>query len=229
MEAFNFSAFLQDYFKTSYHVLDSSIQKNEYVTLDLSVENQALECFDLSVSNNLNTYINTFLHERNAKVAFGGYLEKRNLYKRSNYFNDNTVENERNIHLGIDLWCPTQTPIFSPLDATVHSFKNNTQFGDYGPTIILCHQINQVVFYTLYGHLSLESIANLKEGQVFKQNQQIGTLGDSQVNGDYPPHLHFQIIKDLQGNFGDYPGVCNESQIDFYKINCPDPNLILKL
>ncbi|AJR03436.1 peptidoglycan DD-metalloendopeptidase family protein [Siansivirga zeaxanthinifaciens] len=229
MEIFNFSAFLQDYFKTSYHVLDSSIQKKDYVSLDLSVKNQALECFDFSVSNNLNTYINTFLFERNAKVAFGGYLEKRNLYKRSNYFNDNTLENERNIHLGIDLWCPAQTPIFSLFNATVHSFKNNTQFGDYGPTIILCHHINEVVFYTLYGHLSLESIANLEIGQVFKQNQQIGALGESQVNGDYPPHLHFQIIKDLQGNFGDYPGVCNESQVDFYKINCPDPNLILKL
>ena len=26
----------------------------------------------------------------------------------------------------------------------------------------------------------------------------------AEVNGDYPPHLHFQIINDLQGNFGDF-------------------------
>ena len=50
-----------------------------------------------------------------------------------------------------------------------------------------------------------------------------------EVNGDYPPHLHFQIINDLQGNFGDYLGVCSANELDFYKENCPDPNLILKL
>ena len=127
------------------------------------------------------------------------------------------------------MWCNANTPVYTPLDATVHSFKNNTHFGDYGPTIILKHHINNVEFYTLYGHLSLGSIENLKVNQVFKQGQQIANLGDTEVNGDYPPHLHFQIIKDLQGYLGDYPGVCNKTDLDFYLNNCPDPNLLLKL
>ena len=73
------------------------------------------------------------------------------------------------------------------------------------------------------------SIAALEVGQHIKAGEVIGFLGSSKINGDYPPHLHFQIIKDLQGNFGDYPGVCNSRSLDFYKNNCPDPSLILKL
>lgn len=108
----------------------------------------------------------------------------------------------------MDLWYHANTPIYTPLDAVLYSFKNNTNHGDYGPTIILEHQINGVVFYTLYGHLSVSSIENLEVGKTFKQAEQIATLGEALVNGDYPPHLHFQIIIDIQDYKGDYPGVC---------------------
>jgi hypothetical protein len=54
-------------------------------------------------------------------------------------------------------------------------------------------------------------------------------LGDTSVNGDYPPHLHFQIIKDIQGYQGDYPGVSSKKDLDFYRNNCPNPNTLLKL
>ena len=84
-------------------------------------------------------------------------------------------------------------------------------------------------FYTLYGHLSLKSISHLKVGMAFKQGDLLGDLGKPDVNGDYPPHLHFQIIKDIQDYLGDYPGVSSEIHLPFYIENCPDPNLILKL
>jgi murein DD-endopeptidase MepM/ murein hydrolase activator NlpD len=129
----------------------------------------------------------------------------------------------------MDLWITAGTPVFAPLDATVRSFKNNLNFGDYGPTIILEHKIQGVKFYTLYGHLSLESIANLKVGQTLIRGEQFATLGDANVNGDYPPHLHFQIIRDIQGFKGDYPGVCSKKDLQFYLNNCPDPNVLLKL
>ena len=91
------------------------------------------------------------------------------------------------------------------------------------------HDIDDVAFFTLYGHLSLASIKALKVGQVFKQREQIATLGDTSVNGDYPPHLHFQIIKEMQDYKGDYPGVSTTRDLEFYLDNCPDPNLLLKL
>lgn len=223
-----FSEFLFNIKSAPLRVLDASFFSTDYVSLDLSETNKELELIDVSSSIKLGLYIDKHIKKHKALVAFGGYNEIRTIYNRSHYFNLES-NNERNIHIGIDLWCNPNTPVFAPLEATVHSFKNNTNFGDYGPTIILKHEIDATVFYTLYGHLSLESLENLKVNQIFKQGEQIATLGDASVNGDYPPHLHLQIIKDIQDFKGDYPGVCNKKDLDFYLNNCPDPNLLLKL
>ncbi|MDO6597659.1 peptidoglycan DD-metalloendopeptidase family protein [Oceanihabitans sp. 2_MG-2023] len=225
----DFSLFLNSISAKPLRVLDAAISNSQYISIDLSENNPDLKKFDISSSNAWQEYINNYLEKNNKTVAFGGYLEKRNLYKRSLYFNQENSEHERNIHLGVDLWIAAGTKIYTPLDATVHSFKNNTNFGDYGPTIILIHNIKGESFFTLYGHLSLISIANLKIGQTFKAGDCIATLGEASVNGDYAPHLHFQIIRDLEGNYGDYPGVCNKKNLDKFKKNCPDLNTLLKL
>ncbi|MHA7842842.1 MAG: peptidoglycan DD-metalloendopeptidase family protein [Winogradskyella sp.] len=210
-------------------LIHSEISKNAYVLLDLSIHNKELGSLDVSSSKALESYIWNHLKTNNAKVAFGGYLERRGIYNRSDYFNMAKPEEERNIHLGLDLWIESGTAIFVPLDGKIHSFKNNINYGDYGPTIILEHCIENQTFFTLYGHLSLESISNLKVGVEVKKGQKIATLGTAKVNGDYAPHLHFQIIKDIQNYKGDYPGVSNQLDVEFYKSNCPDPNLLLGL
>lgn len=228
MQPKDFSNFIKIISSDSLHVLDASIPKSKYIPIDLSESNQKLNRVDVSSSSKLETFVNSHIKKHDALVAYGGYLEVRNIYKRSNHFNSQ-AESERNIHLGIDLWCDAETPIYAPLNAIVHSFNNNTNYGDYGPTIVLKHTISSVEFYTLYGHLSLASIKKLKVGQGFKQGEQIATLGDASVNGEYPPHLHFQIIKDIQDSKGDYPGVCSKKDLEFYKLNCPDPDLLLKI
>ncbi|GAA4269770.1 peptidoglycan DD-metalloendopeptidase family protein [Hyunsoonleella aestuarii] len=228
MDSNDFAKFLSRISSTPLRVLDTSIPNSKYIYLDLSYDNSNLEKIDASSSESLSRFVNSHIKLHHALVAFGGYNEIRSIYQRSNHFNINQ-ETERNVHLGIDLWCGTNTPIYAPIDARVHSFKNNKNHGDYGPTIILKHVIKDVLFYTLYGHLSMDSILNLKVGQFFKKGDCIARLGDSDVNGDYPPHLHFQIIKDIESYTGDYPGVCSKNDLDFYLKNCPDPNLILKL
>lgn len=224
-----FSQFLNELAKDSFPLLHPSIDKSDYIALDLSKDNVALQNIDVSSSDKLKEFINNHIALSKAKVAYGGYLETRNIYNRSNYFNTSKVISKRNIHLGLDLWIAASTPVYVPLDGKVHSFKNNTNFGDYGPTIILKHSIENLEFYTLYGHLSLASLENLEEGQEFQKGKQLATLGDASVNGDYPPHLHFQIIKNIQNYIGDYPGVCSKQDLEFYKNNCPDPKQFLGL
>jgi len=196
--------------------------------LDLSPSNEELKRVDVSNSEAFSVYVNAVIQQNNADFAWGGYLEKRSIYQRSTVFKDDTVP-ERNIHLGIDLWCDAGTPVYAALDGIIHSFQHNDAWGDYGPTIILEHHVDNLTFYTLYGHLSLESLHGITIGQKIQQGQQIATLGDASVNGDYPPHLHFQIIRDLQGKKGDYPGVCAESEVGFYRGNCPDGNMLLRV
>ena len=196
-----FFSFLSQISVNGLSVIDTTILKSSYIPIDLSVTNQDLNSFDVSSSKSWKKYISNYLKKYNKQVAFGGYLEKRSIYNRSAYFSSQSEETQRNIHLGLDLWCNVNTSVLAAFDGVIHSFKNNTNFGDYGPTIILKHNIKNVEFYTLYGHLSLESIKDLKAGTTVKQGQTIAYLGDATVNGDYAPHLHFQLIKDLQGNF----------------------------
>ena len=125
--------------------------------------------------------------------------------------------------------CKQDTKVLAVLDGEIHSFRNNNNYGNYGPTVILKHKIKGQLFYTLYGHLSLSSLKNLTKGSKISEGNKIGFIGNSSVNGDYSPHLHFQIIRDIENYFGDYPGVASKKNIEFYKNNCPDPNLLLKL
>jgi murein DD-endopeptidase MepM/ murein hydrolase activator NlpD len=207
-------------------VLENSINKTSYVKIDLSANNYSIENLtDKPIE--FEKYIEKYVAENNSKVAFGGYLEKRNLYKRSTIFEN--LSDNRNIHLGIDLWIKAETSVLAALDGEVFSVKDNIGIGNYGPTIILKHQIDEYTFYTLYGHLSQKSVENLVMGRFIKKGTKIATLGNYIENGDYAPHLHFQIIKNIENSTGDYAGVCAEKDLDFYKKNCPDPNLLLKL
>ena len=209
-------------------VIDDRIDYNQYIPLDLSITNEAFIKQKIDNSTAFEKFIESYLTENNAKVAYGGYNEIRNLYQRSEIFNDSKTE-ERNIHIGLDLWIKAGTPVLAAVGGFIHSFNYNTGVGDYGPTIILEHKIEDQKFYTLYGHLSLESISDIKIGDVYEKGQQLATLGDASVNGDYAPHLHFQIIKEISNTFGDYPGVCSENNLNHYLENCPDPNILLKI
>lgn len=208
-------------------VIDSTIDYAQYTPLDLSVSNADLSNIEIKNPILFEAYIENHLLKNNAKVAIGGYIEERNLYKRANLFN-NEENDERNIHIGLDLWVKAGTAVLAALDGKVYGFDYNAGLGNYGPTIILEHLIENHVFYTLYGHLSMESIENIELGTVFKKGEKVGTLGDSSINGGYSPHLHFQIIKDINTNKSDYPGVCSKKTLNYYVENCPNPNLLLK-
>ncbi|MBF4490982.1 peptidoglycan DD-metalloendopeptidase family protein [Flavobacterium sp. JLP] len=209
-------------------VIDSSIDFSKYVPLDLSITNQELVKRKPENATEFEIFISDYLKKNNAEVAFGGYIEGRTLYKRSTIFKNDSIP-ERNIHIGLDLWTKVETSVLAPLDGKIHSFKNNLGLGDYGPTIILEHEVENEIFYTLYGHLSLESIKDLTVGKFYKKGEQIATIGNAAVNGDYAPHVHFQIIQNIEDYWGDYPGVCNTNDLNFYIENCPDPNLLLKI
>ncbi len=209
-------------------VISPEIEYAEYVPLNLSVKNSDLQNHTLETAQDYEVFIQNQLDKHHGKIMFGGYVETRNLYQRSTVFKNSNTE-ERNIHIGLDLWINQEASIYAVLDGKIHSFQNNTALGHYGPTIILEHEIEGFKFHTLYGHLSEASLIGKKVGDFIQKGTQIATLGLPPINGDYAPHLHFQIIIDMEGKFGDYPGVCSEEKLSFYKENCPDPNWLLKI
>ncbi|MEM7347065.1 MAG: aminotransferase class III-fold pyridoxal phosphate-dependent enzyme, partial [Chloroflexota bacterium] len=122
------------------------------------------------------------------------------------------------------------TSIYAPLEGTVHSFGFFDDAQNTGGTILLEHQTDAGdIFYTLYGHLSHNSVANLTQGQAIKAGDEIAQLGTPAENGAWPPHLHFQILADHLGFEAGFPGVALPSQREVWGAFCPDPNLILKI
>lgn len=207
-------------------VVDFNPSTDKLLSLDFTTNNTELTNEILADTDLFSNWVNEKLAESNAKYGIGGYNEHRTIYSRSGHFD--TLEEPRRLHLGTDIWGPAETPIYNFYDATVHSFKFNDNFGDYGATIILQYQLDNLTLFALYGHLSLSSLNGLAEGQFIPAGKQFASFGVKEENGFWPPHLHFQLIFDMEGMKGDYPGVCQFSRRAVYLENCPDPALILK-
>ncbi len=198
--------------------------------LDLTAGNTELTDQVLEDTRLFTRYINNKLKTSSARYAIGGYNEHRTVYRKREVFDAVSAGKEpRRLHLGVDIWGKPATPVMAPLDGLVHSFAFNNRAGDYGATIILTHRLEQVYFYTLYGHLSLASIRNLQEGQRIKRGDVFAEFGIPLENGQWPPHLHFQLILDLNGWKGDYPGVCPYNEKDQWLANSPDGDLLLQM
>jgi len=202
-------------------VLDPRITLSAYRKVDLSIDNPILRQVPLDASS-CQDYLRDFLGETNGQVGWGGYLEQRDLYRGFDNFNPQTQE-PREYHLGVDFWADTGTSVHAPWDGTLHSWANQTAPGDYGPVILLVHPFQDGHVVSLFGHLSGSSLNGLYEGKTFRRGDLIGSLGSPGENGGYAPHLHFQLINDLQGSRGDYPGVCSRVELPFFRQNCPDP------
>lgn len=201
--------------------IKGKFKKKDLLKIDLSVKNPALSGDETKSLEGLHQYIFGSIEAAKVDGAYGGYSEKRNLYERSAVFSSD--EEYRNIHLGVDFWFPQGTAVCAPLPGRVHSFKDNNHSGDYGPTIVLEHALGNERFYSLYGHLSRGSLSQIKINQMISRGEVFAYLGTPEENVDWPPHLHFQLIYDLDGKQGDYPGVCFESEKKKQLKNCPNP------
>ncbi|MEM9777092.1 MAG: aminotransferase class III-fold pyridoxal phosphate-dependent enzyme, partial [Chloroflexota bacterium] len=138
------------------------------------------------------------------------------------------LDERRAVHVAIDIFAEAKWPIHAPLDCKVHWVCYRPDDEDYGHLLILEHQTDEgVPFWTLYGHLGEETLELCKMGQTVKAGDQVGTLGRPDENGNWPPHLHFQLITDLL-HFGDeFPGVGLNSQLAVWQSLSPDPSRML--
>ena len=213
-----------------HRVVDFVPEKDQLLPMDFTQKNTELTPEILGDEHIFSNYVWQKLQSTNSRYGIGGYAENRTIYSISPVFDGaQPGEEPRRLHLGVDIWGPAGTKVYAFIGGMVHSVAFNDQFGDYGATLILLHQLDGLPFYTLYGHLSVRDIEKLSAGQYVSIGQTIGHFGELQENGHWPPHLHFQIILDMQLKEGDYPGVCKYSEREKYLANCPDPDLILQL
>jgi 4-aminobutyrate aminotransferase-like enzyme/Ser/Thr protein kinase RdoA (MazF antagonist) len=226
------TSWLREHANESGPVIDIDLEKNRPLLFDLSVGSPELSPWkDPEDMEELSALLSSQMAAAKTRVGVGRYDEARRFYTGDIFKTPgNDAPEWRTIHLGIDLHVEPGSTVLAPLDGAVHSFANNSGRGDYGPTIILEHEIDGgLKFFTLYGHLTKDSLNGLVKGRMFKRGERIGRIGTSKENGGWPPHLHFQLITNLLGKTGDFPGVALPSQREVWLSLSPDPNLILKI
>jgi 4-aminobutyrate aminotransferase-like enzyme/Ser/Thr protein kinase RdoA (MazF antagonist) len=170
------------------------------------------------------------MEQEGVRVGLGRYLEPRGFYLTDAFEGRPSEQPERRtIHLGIDVYDRAGSPVHAPLDATVRRVQDNAGRLDYGPTVTLEHETPHGPFWTLYGHLERASVADLEEGSRIAAGATFARVGPYPENGDWPPHLHLQVITDLLGHDGDFPGVAAPRETDVWATFCPDPDELLRL
>ncbi len=163
-----------------------------------------------------------------ARVGVGRYGEARAFYAGELFGSGRPTDERRTIHLGLDLFVDPGHAVLAPIEGQVALLADNAAKGDYGPLVILRHATDDgAPFFTLYGHLSGDTLARLRVGQRIERGESFARVGAPPGNGDWPPHLHFQVIVDLLGLGRDFPGVAYASQRELWQALSPDPNLLV--
>jgi 4-aminobutyrate aminotransferase-like enzyme/Ser/Thr protein kinase RdoA (MazF antagonist) len=214
----------------SLDILFPNVNSEKIVNLDMSVGSTLLgNSLEYNDSEVTEFKLGQYRKHHPKSILLNGYLEMRPFYTTKAFKSEgNNGPQYRTAHLGTDFWVDAGTPIHAPFDGKVKIVHHNNYDKDYGPLIILEHEFEGNQFFTLYGHLSISSLKTVQKGLKIRQGDLIGYVGKSEENGNWAPHLHFQLTMDSLGNNENFDGVCLPSQVDVWKSICPDPNLIFK-
>lgn len=150
--------------------------------------------------------------------TFGGFKESRS--KLWNGFYPNS-ETSSLIHLGVDFNNLVEgQSVYAVLAGTViHSWADPSTFNGWGGRIIIHNA--QYDLYLLYGHLEHQSLPGF--GTEFKIGDQVGRVGQSNENGSWYIHLHFQVMTAMYMKQFEH----DLTEIDGYSSELPSDDEIL--
>lgn len=204
--------------------------EDDITILDLSLGSPLLNGRDTDDTEEFTRRLFRHMEDEGATIGIGRYLEPRAFYLTEIFEGRAGDPRERRtIHTGLDIFAQAGAEVRAPLPGRVFSVVDNGQGLDYGPTVLLEHDGPAGPFWTLYGHLEAESVEKLEVGADVAAGDVIARIGPYPENGDWPPHLHVQILTDLLGFEGQFPGVALPREQSVWASFSPDPNLITRL
>lgn len=146
--------------------------------------------------------------EQGFELGMGPWGEVREVYSAPFFASKLIAGTRRKMHLGLDIFAPAGSEMFTPLDAIVVGLTINPDPLDYGGLIMLSHEPEPGVrFLSLWGHLSHQSVHTLKLGQKLKAGDRVAWLGDFSENGGWLPHIHLQLVVPAYDDPSVVPGV----------------------
>lgn len=109
-------------------------------------------------------------------------------YRLTSYFGwrPSPFTGKRSWHGGLDMACPSWTPIYAGMDGRVAEIGYNNTYGNY---VIINHSSG---YKTLYGHMVVRT-NDVKVGQYVTTGTIIGRVGST--GNSTGPHVHFTVYK----------------------------------
>lgn len=161
--------------------------------------------------------------QNNIELGIGSWGEKRIVYT-DKAFESRFIDGQRRIHhLGVDLFMPAGTPLYTPLAATVISVEIEHEPLGYGGLVKLEHSPEGCPpFVTLWGHMAHEALERLAPGQTLKAGDLVGHMGGIHENGGWTPHLHFGMTTDVNLTATEILGVGEAAYLDVWADLFPD-------
>lgn len=213
-------------------ILGRPLEEAGVHVLDLSVGSTMLGADPANLETGpLGRLIDDEMARAGATVGIGRWNEARPIYLGPAFSEgDHSIDEHRTIHLGLDLFAEAGTPLHAPLDAVVDAVADNAGYKDYGPVVLLRHEPEDAPsFLTLWGHLDVEVLDRLQPGDRLRAGERVGDVGAPPRNGDWPPHLHLQLVVDGLDFGHDLPGVAPARERSTWKAWFPDPSVLCGL
>ncbi|WP_374653210.1 aminotransferase class III-fold pyridoxal phosphate-dependent enzyme [Dongia sp.] len=207
-------------------VVAAPLGRDHVAILDASLAPERLSHPSRDGGGNLTAWWRAAAARVAPRIGIGRYAEDRGIYDHPGEPRD---ENPRRIHHAIDIFLAAGTEILCPFPGTIEDFGNDTERHGFGGILILRHETDEgAPFWTFYGHLAPAGLAALEHGQGVAPGAVIGRLAAEAENGDWPPHLHFQLMTHLMGwKAAQVIGLSWAGQWELWREICPDPNIIL--
>ncbi|MDQ0322767.1 4-aminobutyrate aminotransferase-like enzyme/Ser/Thr protein kinase RdoA (MazF antagonist) [Pararhizobium capsulatum DSM 1112] len=207
-------------------IIRPAVTKPKVMALDLTAMSSDAEAWATLDADGAERLIDERAAQAGADFAIGLYGEDRSVYK-GDAFETASVGTRRTVHLGIDIFAPAHELVHAPFAGTVAFIHDDAVDFGFGPTVLLEHRTDEGdVFWTLYGHLSRQSVQKLFVGQAISVGEAFCNFGASSENGNWSPHLHFQIVTDHLGLGGEMHGVGVRNQWQVWQSISPDPSVV---
>lgn len=207
-------------------VIRPEVNRPKVLALDLTADGPDAEAWGRLDADGAEKLIDQRIAEAGADFAIGLYGEDRSVYK-GDAFETAAAGARRTVHIGIDIFAPAHEPVYAPFAGTVAFIHDDAVAYGFGPTVLLEHRTDEGdVFWTLYGHLSRSSVQKLVPGQAIARGEAFCAFGTASENGNWSPHLHFQIVTDHLGLGGQMHGVGVRNHWQVWQAVSPDPSVV---
>ncbi|HLC97689.1 MAG TPA: peptidoglycan DD-metalloendopeptidase family protein [Candidatus Nanoarchaeia archaeon] len=160
------------------------LQPGKWIELNLNEESKSAS-IDFTDPVAKLAWTHSLHRARGAEYSFGGFLEDRSHLWKDHY----QKEQQLFIHLGVDFAVPvgTETALLER-SRVEHIMLDKESYGGWGGRVLV--QSLESLQYFIYGHLRHD--IPLLVGEIYAAGTVLGTVGETQVNGGWAPHLHLQ-------------------------------------